>query len=525
MKTLPKMGQWRKIVAIFIYCWLHGCNSLVDYKPPGTAFCVRYLADGVTTQETYGTQDCSDGHAVFLGKYVQAGLNSFAGTFGIPMGCMTEAGTCTGNWGEHIANGHFPSDHDISELYYTTNYDRMHDDTVSPNISTTNAYSYMSRLGFIADWDMDGIWGLNQTIQGYAGDFFMPGEPGEGWMVEYNIGDKVYNHMNMPLVDNSTEITYPAVAAMYHGATMESFTITSVGERMSVVWVGHVGNHTTKHMQVTILTTLDTNAMFVSISTTLKNVGNETLQDLTFMRQVDPDPDYWANGDCHSNNYVVYQPNTEGYVCSNSDGTTVDNVALVCSCGGSGTNDGSKDFAVCLGSIHPTAKATFGHDEGVDGLLDRNLIAVMSPRVARGYDLWQGYGGSEATNTFESINQFAHRADESIQLTHQFDSLAPGQVLVRVRVGQNRGVLLKWLTGALTINDCRHCRLANDADHINPPSNSLTHPLPPSPCSVSFRPSSRHICSNPTTFIRSLNRSQLPPSCSHRTSSLALCAL
>ena len=259
------------------------CAS-VSPSPPGTAtsMCVRSLHTSVAhddvlrtdTEGTTGSGDCSDGDIMLTGTFINIGINRYAGTFGSLYGVPQNKGGGK-SWGENIAGGYpFP-----------------------PNVNHTLAIEWggpsLRGLGFIADWDKNG-WGPDERgptdpaphrLQpGYSGDFFMPGEPYEGYVIQYTTaaGDTPA-FINLPLMNMSSAYGGPN----YYTAHMESFTLTSSDERASALWVGSVGD-----LKVTILTTLQADGLYYTYTTSIKNVGDETLTDLTFLRTIDPDNEY-----------------------------------------------------------------------------------------------------------------------------------------------------------------------------------------------------------------------------------------
>ena len=306
------------------------------------------------TYATYGAGDCTGGDVVFVGEYVNVGINGISGTFGTRWGVSQANAT----WGQYVAGGQqFPMDWIIgSEGYAAHN-------------GGWRRFPPSGRLGFVADYNMDG-WG--SSVDGkaqYSGDYFMPGQQTEGWVLEYTTvgtddsGDNGgHRFVNMPLVG----VDFP-----YRQTTPTSFTITSSDTTMSSMWVSQSGN-----VQVTILSTLEEQGLYYTYQTSLKNTGTTALTDVGFMRVIDPDNahDFLSNLagvdiGYVTNNYVMYQPGVSGYTGS------INNAALVCATGPSYSQtvelsdqflsknvpaDGALDLFMCMGSIHPNAMATHG---------------------------------------------------------------------------------------------------------------------------------------------------------------------
>ena len=295
------------------------------------------------TYATYGAGDCTGGDVVFISEYVNVGINGISGTYGTRWGVSQARST----WGQYVAGGQeFPMDWS----YYVSNPDVI----AWPELPS-------GRLGFVADYNMDG-WDLPVGGKAkYSGDYFMPGQQTEGWVLEYTTMGTDHRFVNMPFV---------GVTTPYRQTTPTSFTITSSDSTMSSMWVSQSGN-----VQVTILFTLEEKGLYYTYQTSLKNTGSTTLTDVRFMRVIDPDNahDFLSNlagldVGYLTNNYVMYQPGVSGYTGS------INNAALVCAAGHSYSQlmtfpqfsgitvpeNGVLDLFMCMGSIHPNAMATHG---------------------------------------------------------------------------------------------------------------------------------------------------------------------
>ena len=302
------------------------------------------------TYATYGAGDCTGGDVVFIGEYVNVGINGISGTYGTRWGVSQASST----WGQYVAGGQeFPIT--ISEGF------TAHSGWPNPP---------SGRLGFVADYNMDG-WGTSDGGKAlYSGDYFMPGQQTEGWVLEYTTAGTSDRFVNMPLV---------GVDLPYRQTKRTSFTITSSDTTMSSMWVSQSGN-----VQVSILFTLEEQGLYYTYQTSLKNTGSTTLTDVGFMRVIDPDNAHdflskvsGVDSGYVTNNYVMYQPGVSGYTGS------INNAALVCATGPSysqitvleqfsGKNvpaDGALDLFMCMGSIHPNAMATHGVSKPLDAYL------------------------------------------------------------------------------------------------------------------------------------------------------------
>ena len=152
-------------------------------------------------------------------------------------------------------------------------------------------HTYNPQLGFIADHNLDG-W-LN-GVPPQSGDYFLPGYPFEGWLVEYTYQAVEYTFKNSDAVG-------------YYGVPQTSLTNTSAGNTLSAMWTGTAtgGGQSLLVEQHTHF--LMSDGKF-SIDITLTNTGSEPLQDVEYARVVDPDQEVEIGGDFITSNYVSHQP-------------------------------------------------------------------------------------------------------------------------------------------------------------------------------------------------------------------------
>jgi hypothetical protein len=144
------------------------------------------------------------------------------------------------------------------------------------------------------------------------------------------------------------------------------------------------------------------------VDTCITNTGTETLTDIYYMRNIDPDQQQPWNGHFATYNYVQYQASSFGYTPyvnpSNPDMSVV--VAR-------GDDGGFEQFVLALGAVDPRAFATHGGFFNVDPTVYYNNDAE-----------WLGYGGADVTLSDTSRMNYA---DEGINLVFKHDSLRPGE--------------------------------------------------------------------------------------------------
>lgn len=236
------------------------------------------------------------------------------------------------------------------------------------------------QLGFVADYGKDG-WDVGSPPQ--TGDYFVPGSPEEGWMVQWTGSSGTVRRGNFGLMG---QVDIPQT----------SLTDTSSGTTRSAVWVGTATNPVNPNEQVRITQTVhfDTNDLFFVINVVMTNVGTAPISGLEYMRNVDPDQEQPVGGSFGTSNYVEDQPAHAGINAAFP--TTNTNQALVVA---KGLNYG---LTLGLGTIDSRATVS------TEGFANRNpddIInsPVMPPPTA-------------------PLN-----ADQAIALAYGLGSLAPGQ--------------------------------------------------------------------------------------------------
>jgi hypothetical protein len=152
-------------------------------------------------------------------------------------------------------------------------------------------HDWYGGLGFVADFNLDG-WATGTPP--YSGDYFLPGSPYEGWLVEFNVGASEYTFQN-------------AQAVGLYNVPQTSLVNTSAGSTNSALWTGTAsgGGQSLKVEQ--LFHFQDSDAKFL-IEVTLTNTGTEPLLSVEYARAVDPDQEVDWTGDFTTSNYVGSQP-------------------------------------------------------------------------------------------------------------------------------------------------------------------------------------------------------------------------
>jgi len=146
-------------------------------------------------------------------------------------------------------------------------------------------------LGFVADYQLDG-WAVGTPP--FSRDYFLPGSPYEGWLVEYTYSGSDYTFQNAQEVG-------------YFDVPQTSLVETSSGSANSALWTGTAtgGGQSLKVEQ--LFHFLDSDAKFL-IDVTLTNTGTDPLVNVEYARAVDPDQEQNITGDFTTTNYVGHEP-------------------------------------------------------------------------------------------------------------------------------------------------------------------------------------------------------------------------
>lgn len=156
-------------------------------------------------------------------------------------------------------------------------------------------------LGFVADYEMNG-WNTSSdpgVIPNHSGDYFLPGNPWEGFLVEFTY--------------DGTEHTWRNCAANSEWQVVPtSLTNTSAGSTQSAVWTG-TASAAGQTLLVEQHTYFDVNEARFFIEVTLTNTGSETLNDVEYARHVDPDNEQNWTGSYTTSNYVSHPTGVDGF--------------------------------------------------------------------------------------------------------------------------------------------------------------------------------------------------------------------
>ncbi|MEG0611538.1 MAG: InlB B-repeat-containing protein, partial [Clostridium sp.] len=155
-----------------------------------------------------------------------------------------------------------------------------------------SGFSTTSQLGMRADGD-----GFNLGMPSNTGDFFLPGDPYESYVVGYK--------------DDKGAITTVQVAERKNvlGITNISTRDTSSGNTLSATTVGITNDG---KLEITQVVSFDVNDKYFNINVTYRNLSDATIYDARYLRSVDPDQDRETKGTHDTKNSVAKNPPKDG---------------------------------------------------------------------------------------------------------------------------------------------------------------------------------------------------------------------
>lgn len=154
------------------------------------------------------------------------------------------------------------------------------------------------KLGFIADQGKDG-W--NTGSPNYCGDYYVPGTPEEGWGLTVNGLD--YNNNLLCGVN-----MIPGSVTQYRND----------GSKITGVWQGNLNG-----LEITAKTYVPIDKLYFLTEITLKNISADTLSEVYYMRNIDPDNEVTMTGTYTTKNTIVNQnPNIDNKAVVTAEGLT-----------------------------------------------------------------------------------------------------------------------------------------------------------------------------------------------------------
>jgi len=179
-------------------------------------------------------------------------------------------------------------------------------------------------LGFVADYGADG-WTVGTPP--FFGDFYLPGDPQEGWAIEINGRE---SDAYIPIYET---IPTTGFTGSLSGTNV---SYSNTGGIIKGVWQGAVNAGTDSALSIRQTTTIDTTKLYFTVNVVLTNTGTVPLTNIYYLRTVDPDNDETrVPGEYTTINTITDQlPNPGNKVLVSATGVTYTNAYL-----GLGTKD------------------------------------------------------------------------------------------------------------------------------------------------------------------------------------------
>jgi hypothetical protein len=202
----------------------------------------------------------------------------------------------------------------------------------------TNTQGFRSTaLGFVADYNKDGF---TTGSPAFFGDYFMPGNPQEGFSIQMNGAEgKAWT---------STYTNFGTTGFVSTGPTFNgsNASVTNSGGINLATWNGTMGN-----LSIRQTTRLRDTDLYFTMNIVLKNTSNATINDIYYMRTVDADNEVSITADYATNNNITFQlPNPNDKVLVAAKGKTYTNAYL-----GLGTKDCRAKVFIANNGILPNA--------------------------------------------------------------------------------------------------------------------------------------------------------------------------
>jgi len=244
-------------------------------------------------------------------------------------------------------------------------------------------YTNTRNIGFVADPDKDG-WSTGSPYK-FIGDYFLPGEPQEGWSImaddtEKNAWNGHTCASGIPIFDT--------------GLTGSNTSYSLVGKTFFGRWDGTYGT-----LAITQNTSLDTDALALNVNVKIKNTGSSTRHNVYYLRTVDPD-----NTEAETGRYATY--NKIEYKLPNPNNRTI---VSALGYDTSGIIVPSSFFA--LGTIDCRAKAFI-------------LRGVNLYTITKIDSMYNAYGGKGDTVNYQFNG--ADSNDQAIGLIYKFGDINAG---------------------------------------------------------------------------------------------------
>lgn len=261
-----------------------------------------------------------------------------------------------------------------------------------PGVGATSASTNF--LGFVADFGRDG-WTTGTPA--YWGDYYLPGTPQEGWAIEVN-GNHSYAYI--PYFQSSVATT--GIGGPMAGTNL-SYSYSGGVSRG--IWRGNQGA-----LGIRQTTILDTNKLYFTVNVILTNTGAVPLNNIYYMRTLDPDNEQTRSGSFTTNNTIDFRnPNVGNKVLVSAVGTGAyaSNAYL-----GLGTKDCRAKSFICASGLLPDTSNTlaqiYNETTGAGHLYALGANSVSDVGVGIVYNIGTLAAGDSTTLTYAYILNAAY---------------------------------------------------------------------------------------------------------------------
>eukprot|EP01041_Mallomonas_annulata_P006999 gene6999-14239_t len=275
----------------------------------------------------------------------------------------------------------------------------------SVGIPPSHLINLNNQLGFVSDFDRNGYDSLPNPS--YAGDYFLPGTPIEGYLIQFNN------------VNDEQQLFYGESLMGRNNLLPIDFKMTSRENMLSSLIVTSATDNIGSSLKISKISKLDANKQHIITSVVVVNIGSVPMNNFYYGRIIDPDQEFNHYGTYKSNNYVKYQSpardGSDALLQRSYRHPQRTNAALVVF-----TGKNNQKFFGSIGTVHPYGRvAHFGMDESdfwytyADGSGNR---------------VWTQFGGNDMRSNSLYTSRMRSN-DESCHLVYNFPMMMPGEVI------------------------------------------------------------------------------------------------
>ncbi len=249
-------------------------------------------------------------------------------------------------------------------------------------------------IGFVADYGRDG-WTVGAPP--FFGDFYLPGDPQEGWAIQQGT-----THAQAEAYIPSYQYTSGPALTGYTGGLSGTNTafVHLPGGIMKGIWNGHDGA-----LAIRQTTILDTTKLYFTVNVVITNTGSVPVTDIYYIRTVDPDNDETRDpGDYTTVNTIAYQlPNPTNKVLVSTTGN-LDHRAYL----GLGTKDCRAKCMIFNGGLAPSYSLDSLFNQNTPYVYNQGSGSTLDVGIALDYNIGTLAAGDSTSLTYAYILNAAY---------------------------------------------------------------------------------------------------------------------